>query len=55
MHASYKTSSEMLNAEFISKGKEIWETNGKLELVSWRTPKKNSNTISERWKSDWPD
>ena len=55
MHASYKTSSEMLNAEFIFKGQEIWETNGKLELVPWRTPKKNLNTISERWKSNWPD
>ena len=36
MHASYKTSSEMLNTEFISKGQEIWETNGKLELVPWK-------------------
>ena len=31
MHTSYKTSSEILNAKFISKGQEIWEINWKLE------------------------
>ena len=31
MHVSYKTSSEILNAKFISKGQEIWEINWKLE------------------------
>ena len=55
MHATYKTSSEIFNTEFISKGQWIWETNGKLELVPWRTLKKNLNTISERWKGNWPD
>ena len=55
MHTSYETSSEIFNAEFISKGQEIWEINGKLELVPWRTLKKNSNIISGRWEGNWPD
>ena len=55
MHVSYETSSEIFNAELISKGQEIWVINGKLELVPWKTPKKNSNTISGRWKGNWPN
>ena len=51
-HMHINTSSEMLNAEFIFKGQEIWETSGKPDLVPWRMPKTN---WSKKWGGNWPD
>ena len=51
MHASYKTSSEMLNAEFISKRLRNMGEEVRFSAME-NVQEKNS---SERWRSNWPD